>query len=66
MGWWGPCAGHEGQHVQAARHREGGGEEEEDSKDEPHSGHPLHDLLAAIPCLLYTRLFPTRYSHLAL
>jgi hypothetical protein len=61
MGWRGPYAGHEGQHVQAASHHQGGGEEEEDCEDEPHSGHPVHGLLAAVPCLLHTCLLFTRY-----
>ena len=61
MGWRGPYAGHEGQHVQAASHHQGGGEEEEDREDEPYSGHPVNGLLAALPCLLHTRLLSTRY-----
>ena len=62
MGWRGPYAGHEGQHVQAASHHQGGGEEEEDSEDEPNSGHPVHGMLAPVPCLLHTRLLSTRYA----
>ena len=64
MGWRGPYAGHEGQHVQAASHHQGGGEEEEDREDEPHSGHPVHGLLAAVPCLLHNCLLSTRYISL--
>ena len=64
MGWRGPYAGYEGQHVQTASHHQGGGEEEEDREDEPHSGHPVHGLLAAIPCLLHTSLLSTRYISL--
>ena len=60
MGWRGPYAGHEGQHVQAASHHQGGGEEEEDREDEPHSGHPVHGLLAAVPCVLHSRLLCSR------
>ena len=62
MGWRGPDAGHEGQHVQAASHHQGGGEEEEDREDEPHSGHSVHGLLAAIPCLLHSGILSTRYA----
>ena len=62
VGWRGPDAGHEGQHVKAASHHQGGGEEEEDCEDEPHSGHPVHGLLAAIPCLLHSGILSTRYA----
>jgi hypothetical protein len=64
MGGRGPCAGHDGQHVQAASHHQGSGEEEEDREDEPHSGHPVHGLLAPISCLLLTHLLSTRYASL--
>ena len=62
VGWRGPDAGHEGQHVQAASHHQGGGEEKKDREDEPHSGHPVHGLLAAIPCLLHSGILSTRYA----
>ena len=54
MGWRGPLAQHEGEHLQAAGHRQGGGEEEEDREDDPHSGHPVCGLLAAVPYVLIT------------
>ena len=62
MGWRGQLAQHEGEHCQAASHRQGCGEEEEDCEDEPHSGHPVHGLLAAIPCLLHSGILSTRYD----
>ena len=54
VGWWGPDARDDQQHSQAASHRQGPGEEEEDSEDDLDSGDLVHGLLAPLPHLLHS------------